>query len=371
MNEVMTLLAKVSAQTEASKKAKANLQREFAPNFNPVELMAPGETRLSEVIRWMLDETESHGQGCAFRDQFVTDILQNEPSDWERASVACEVGTEHEYGRIDILMISADQKRRLAIENKPWAGWQKEQLARYLRDQTNYDCDVTVLALIGSADPKNALESHWRENDNGPCPDNVKAFDFHSVADWIEKSAAIARPTRVRDFLFAVAEYCRRYVMNEPADAEIEETATLMRNAGPEILNAAIKISNALPLALTQHIATLVGGTVDKVNGMNVVRYEVDGTPMNFVLFGLNRPWAGLTEKSFVGRLSETLPWARPDSSWHGWNYINNLGDEGAALAGALANQDLERVAALLPALAKVMIDAPSAKAQSTGGLDR
>ncbi|MGB3795931.1 MAG: hypothetical protein WA957_06465, partial [Alteraurantiacibacter sp.] len=70
MSEIVMLLSRVSGAKLERAKARAELQHRFAPDFNPVALMLPGETRLSEVFRWMLDETESHGQGSLFRDRF-------------------------------------------------------------------------------------------------------------------------------------------------------------------------------------------------------------------------------------------------------------------------------------------------------------
>lgn len=351
MSEVLALLARVNAAKHERQKANAAFQKDFAPDFNPVELLAPGETRLSEVLRWLLDEHETHGQGPHFRDYFVSDLVGGKSSDWVGATVACEVVTADGRGRIDVLLSSADGKQRVAIENKPWAGWQEAQLSRYLQDQARAASSVHVLALIGAAEADQELRRHWPD-----CPENVTAHSFDKVATWLEDCAAGVRPDQVRRFLFNTADYCRRFVMNEANPDKGSETAALLVTGGPDLLKAAIDVADALPRALTQQVAHMTGGTYHQVGNAHAVQINRNGIPLSFVLFGTSAAWAGVTGDAFIGQLSQQVVWGNPEAKWPRWAWAKNLGEEGGILANAAAKNDFERAAELLPAVAQVML---------------
>lgn len=355
MSEVLALLARVGAAKHERQKANAAIQKDFAPDFNPVELLAPGETRLSEVLRWLLDEHETHGQGPLFRDHFITDIVGENSQDWVGASVACEVLTADRRGRIDVLLKSADGQKRIAIENKPWAGWQEAQLSRYWEDQSKLAPDVRVLALIGAHDAADEMRRHWPEcNGNG----QVAAHSFETVAAWLEDCAKSVRPDHVRRFLFDTADYCRRYVMNEANPAKGSETAELLISGGSDLLKAAVDVAEALPRALTLQVAHTTGGSYHQVGNFHAVQIHHGGVPLSFVLFGVSAAWAGVTDSAVVGELSSEVAWGSPDKRWLGWAWVKNLGEHGVKLAHAAVTNDFEGAARLLPEVAQVMLKA-------------
>ena len=136
------------------------MAQRFAPNFNPVTLLSPNEITLSEALRWALSENETHGQGRLFLDCFLADLLQEDPEQWAGAKVLAEVSTADRSGRIDLLLLAADSTRSVVIENKPYAGWQTDQLNRYLADQLALRLITRVHALIGGRNPQLAIREH-------------------------------------------------------------------------------------------------------------------------------------------------------------------------------------------------------------------
>lgn len=356
VDSVSVLLAGVAAAERERRRAEAVLASAFAPSFNIVKLIAPGETQLSEVFRWLLDETETHGQGRAFRDLFVAEALGDEPDRWEGARISCEVPTKDGRGRIDLLLESRDGARCVAIENKPWAGWQARQLARYLDDQLLRRTEVRVHALIGGGDPAGELERHWAEWTNEPLPAEVDASGFDMVVAWIEACARAARPDKVRSFLFDLADHCRQSILSEPSMTETRDTADLILAGGEGALHAAHLIAAALPLALTREVARRAGGATETVGSFQTVRVTVDGVPLAFALFGVGAPWAGVTEARYEERLRGEVAWGKPEKLWPRWTYLKRLGGQGGAIVAAAERGDPATVAALIPEVARVLL---------------
>lgn len=356
MSAATRLLSRVTAAGAERARAEAAMAQRFAPGFNPVALLSPGENDLSKVFGWLLDEAGTHGQGPAFRDSFVSDLLNDDPGLWARARLAAEVSTNDGLGRIDLLMESGDASRCVVIENKPWAGWQTNQLRRYLEDQRGCRAEVRVHALIGHADVAGSLKRHWRESSDEPLPAAVTASGFDDVVAWLDRCGAICRAERVRGFLNDLADHCRKAILSEGSMEETTATADLILAGGEEAVSAAQSIAAALPLALTTAAATRVAGIVQIVANQPTVRITINGVPVNFVLFGDVTPCAGVTEKACVPLLTGYRDWGKPERLWPRWQWLKRLGAEGEALTVAANAGDLAAVERLLPIVARAMI---------------
>ncbi|WP_177200197.1 PD-(D/E)XK nuclease family protein [Sphingomonas rubra] len=332
------------------------MAQRFAPRFNAVSLFTPGENNLSAIFRWLLDESETHGQGPLFRSRFINDLLGDDPARWHGARVTTEVTTSDGTGRIDLLMESRDGARCAVIENKPWAGWQTDQLFRYLDDQQNCRTEVRVHALVGHPDASASLNQHWSESTATPLPSTVTASGYDAVVTWLEDCAMICRAERVRGFLNDLAGYCREVILSEPSMEEANETARIILAGGEEALAAARSIAAALPLALATDAARRVAGSVEIVGGNPTVRVDISGAVIHFVLFGDLTPWAGVTDKTRVETLGGTLAWAAPERQWPRWIYVRKIGVDGRSLYDAARTGDLDAVERLLPVVARTMI---------------
>jgi len=115
---------------------KEYTDRFLASDFNLVEIFNPDEVRISRILAELLNPKGKHGQGKLFLKEFI-ETLKGLVSNSETLIgiedlASAKVSTEYSslYGRIDIL-IEFPNKVAIAIENKPWAGEQTEQLQRY------------------------------------------------------------------------------------------------------------------------------------------------------------------------------------------------------------------------------------------------
>ena len=360
---IAALLLRVDAVRGERARAEAALAARLAPAFNAVRLLAPGETALSAAFRWMLDEAADHGQGGRFRDLFFEIVAGEDGANWAGARVAAEVPTRDGRGRIDLLIETRDCHRALLIENKPWAGWQQDQLARYLEDQSHRK-SVRLLALVGGVDdPSREVARHWREDRTDPAkslPDSLVARGYDAVVDWVEACAEIARPPTVRAFLGDLAAYCRYAVLIEAAMTEPGETADLILASGAASIRAALDVEASiyeLLRKLTRVVAEEAGGCLSEVGRHPVARLNVGGVGIAFALFGHygHRSWAGITDPASAHRLRPDLPW-RSEKVWPRFLHIDVVGERGRAAVEAVRAAELAAVAAALPVLAGLMV---------------
>lgn len=147
-------LASVSTELESLKHFETLYAPVLAPHFNAVSCSGPDENRLSKIIAMLLDPKGEHGQGRMFLDNFLQmlkeqdrknelaqqlDILTKhceDPSTIQKTTRMLEVTTDclddqNKQRRIDILLDL--NGFGLAVENKPWAEDQPNQISDYLK----------------------------------------------------------------------------------------------------------------------------------------------------------------------------------------------------------------------------------------------
>jgi hypothetical protein len=111
---------------------RVHTDRLLATRHNVFEYIEPNENALSDLIRDLLDPAGKHGQGDTFLREFINIMKAPVPS-WNSCSIYRENVTsliEHTLRRIDLLIDFGNFG--IAIENKPWAGEQKEQIGDYV-----------------------------------------------------------------------------------------------------------------------------------------------------------------------------------------------------------------------------------------------
>jgi len=138
----------VAAATLAVQVMEARLGRRAAEEFSVMRLAVTREKDLSRIFAHLLDPGETHDQGETFLACLLDELRLNVPDKriegFRSASgIGSRITTEYPTdpiptsdsslikGSMDIVVEFADN-HWIAIENKPWAGQQKEQIARYL-----------------------------------------------------------------------------------------------------------------------------------------------------------------------------------------------------------------------------------------------
>jgi len=205
------------------KETRAALDRARAPRFSAFEAMLPGETVLSRVLRYLLDDRAAHGQESTFLHQFLDLIGCNDCKSRHFHAV-----TEYrirEGRKIDILLRSRDYV--IGIENKPWAGEQDAQCEDYAKDlEWQMPGNWTLVFLApGGREPKTG----------GKFRSSIKLLKYEDLAARLSTSCA-----RIEPFLEDFIRYVRQHICGDAAEPNMSEEIDLFLR--PEHLDVTLKI---------------------------------------------------------------------------------------------------------------------------------
>jgi hypothetical protein len=228
------------AGSQAATSAVAELH---SPLFDVFELLSPGETDLSRIIGWLLDPRATHGQ----RDKFLTLFLQHADLDGldlgTDPRVRLEAPTERGR-RIDILVVGPNAA--LAIENKPWARDQIDQMRDYHIHLDRHPSHCLVY-LSGSADrgPSPAsLPSDLRGERTSR--DELKLMAYSDLLPWLSDCEAACRSAKVGSFLGDFQRYVARMFMGVEDMDKHNEIIELV-GADQGLIEAAADVAAAWP----------------------------------------------------------------------------------------------------------------------------
>ena len=210
------------------------IEQTKAPRFNPLDFLRTDELGLSNIIRWMLDSRETHGQGHLFLREFLTSfgIDTNASTEGARAVTEAVTNLLDTPGRIDVLVEFGGFA--LAIENKPDAGWQKDQVRRYLEQLSlGHPAAGHHLAVIkGYAGdlPSDQLTQDEREYliNEGFLTDS----DYTQLKDWVETCVEKSECEAVSHFLRHFVKYISKRFEGAGLSHMDREVLSLIESGG-------------------------------------------------------------------------------------------------------------------------------------------
>jgi hypothetical protein len=215
-------LSTASLVLDISRDAARTINESIAPDFSLVDLLMPDEVRLSNLIAELLNPNGRHGQGGRFLQVFLTllakatsetAVIRRTSAAWNSSAsiiVRREVPTIHipDRGRrMDILI--EGMGHGLMIENKPWAGDQRAQLADYASDlRARFGENFTIVYLTrGGTDPSSQSippdiwQSHM-EAGRAASMSYVSPF-----LEWVAECEKVCRAEPVRAALRDIARF--------------------------------------------------------------------------------------------------------------------------------------------------------------------
>lgn len=171
-------------------------------------LIRTDEAVLSNIFAQLLDPSGLHSQGESFLRVFLeltglTHRCQGSPR-VERESRMTHIARE--FRKMDILLDFKDNA--VAIENKPWAIEQEEQIGAYvahLRERYGDDRYIVVY-LSGSGEPPTSIDNTEYELLRRTQQLVVVAYN-PTLIEWITRCYQVCRAERVRWFLDDVMRY--------------------------------------------------------------------------------------------------------------------------------------------------------------------
>lgn len=180
------------------RQATANLDLYLARRFTFFHFVDLDENRMSDVFAYLLNPDETHGQGELFLREFLSDVpLEWLPeSGWSRVSIGREVITsriENWNRRIDIEIAFqiADSWVAIAVENKPWAGDQDQQLSDYARHlEKMYKGRFKLIYLTPNGEKPSGASIASEERKKR---EDAKQLDYASIRDWASDNGWLKR----------------------------------------------------------------------------------------------------------------------------------------------------------------------------------
>lgn len=236
--DAVGLLERVVQWNEVNALAKSRYQAELAPDFNLMDWLKNDELALSRYLRFLLSPNETHGQSELFLKGFISLIEKNEHispitigGKLYKVRVDYEVTIEN--GRkIDLLLTSPDGV--IAIENKPWAEDQKNQLRDYAQWLNKYE-RPWVLVYLCNDEP-----GEWTLPDSTPekLKRNILTISWDSVVEWLNMSLLHVRAGAVRIFIEAFIKYINQSINGNFIMSNRSELTTLIRKDSRTIESA-------------------------------------------------------------------------------------------------------------------------------------
>jgi len=200
---------------EIASTAQERIDLYVATTFSVFSYFKENEGVISRIFADLLDPNGSHGQGTAFLRCFLNEVDVGGKKHIRQLAAYgnltnCRVETEHSFTvsgrsrRIDIVLRFGDLW--IAIENKPWAGEQADQVSEYIGYVHDSDPGACILYLSGDGEDAKTAPSNKTQYLTVPYG---RQNDGPSVENWITECLAVSQADRVRWFLRDISDYIK------------------------------------------------------------------------------------------------------------------------------------------------------------------
>ena len=277
----------------------AELDRQLARRFNVLDYLRTSEMGLSRVIADLFNPSASHGQGLLFLDQFLRGLQRSSEDGGRPLDLTQGYGDDGWTVREDSVRVRVERvippgRRRLdisvefegidgrlrclAIENKPYAGDQHQQVHAYLdflegryghKQEGNPTGHLLIYLSPTGEGPsewsidKTRLERELKERDFAVMGYSVGAFTEsspsadiesdsarlvldYSLAQWFRACRMACDVERFRSFFHDAESYCeRRFGGVTVTDATTQKVVSFLKQ--PDNYEVAIAVHRAWP----------------------------------------------------------------------------------------------------------------------------
>ena len=208
INQVVDSLISINQVIENFRVQREKNELYDSNRFNPFQFLRTNEMGLSKILAFLLDPTETHGQGDLFLNSFLKFINKHQFLAYQKVNIYLEKITKEENdeitnettnknGRHDIFIEGIlDNKRSwvISIENKlQGAIDQPKQMHTYAKDLKNYVSDsyfLIYLPIFSNNPPEKSIsEDEWAE-----LMSNKKAMVLSAsmLIQWLDNTVIIA-----------------------------------------------------------------------------------------------------------------------------------------------------------------------------------
>lgn len=180
-------------------------KKEITPNFNLVNLISPKELQLSRIIGEFLNPNGTHEQGSLFLDLFLNKFYKEIKVPKENVTVELELA-QNVNGQIDIV-IDFNNKFGIAIENKPFADDQNEQIVRYVEYLENKYSENYLMIYLSSLG-QNPTERSLTQKEKERLGAKFSILSYKDINDWLlNSSKELKKAKRLKTLILEFVEY--------------------------------------------------------------------------------------------------------------------------------------------------------------------
>ena len=225
-NDLERFFLELAPRLETARVLDRELDRQLARRFNVLDYLRTDELGLSRVVADLLNPEGNHGQGAVFLQLLLDKLGFKVDGKIGSSRVDVEL-TIKDHRRLDVA-VRIDERHCLAIENKPYAADQPDQVKDYLKWLEQYDKRMLIyLSPTGAGPAEHSIGEadlvELRKHDDPrrfaimpyhPAADLDDGFnDFRlpfSLADWLADCRKSCDVDRLRWFLREAETFCQR-----------------------------------------------------------------------------------------------------------------------------------------------------------------
>ncbi len=265
--EYQRFFAELAPRLVTARALECELDRNLARRFNVLDYLRDDELGLSRIIADLFNPKANHGQGALFLRTFLASLDRSkEGHHWpnlDETPITVEVERVITADRridVSVQIGGGDAAHCLAIENKPYAGDQENQVKDYLKFLKEKYVDRFLLIYLSPTGEgpsegsirKTELDENWKGRFAiMPChrgeeehADGFEAFRMpYSLADWLGECRKSCEVDRLRWFLRDAETFCHRtfggQVMTTHCETEVVRDFLLSEPFNPENLKTA------------------------------------------------------------------------------------------------------------------------------------
>jgi hypothetical protein len=261
-----------------------------APDFRALSLLNPDENGLSDILAELLDPRASHGQGETFLNLFSSRCGSVGKHPKDRVTVhreSCTVFIANQRRRIDLLIDGG--MWGIGIENKPWAGEQKDQLQDYADDlEKRFGKNFLLIRLTGQDVDATSMDPARQKQLSAQGKFASWRYAVDLIA-WVSECRQHCQAPRVATFLDEFSRYITVEFLtatNPRADMERKYLLPALESIlkkDPSQLQSAAAIAEVFPELRQKFVGQLFDEIEEDVLKALKSGWKADRTPGDFV----------------------------------------------------------------------------------------
>lgn len=223
-----TFFRVVGHNLAAQEKSRLRHDKKLTTGFNVFHFIEPDENRLSDVLAFLLNPKDTHGQGDLFLRLMFNQLgVHADAKHTQHATVRREASTDripNSRRRMDILV---EAGAWLAIENKIDAYEQPKQVKDYLEHLqgcTRAGAEQAVLIYL-SPNGRPPESVNFLAMETLTTSGKLHCWSYHvELREWMERCRQDCAAPRIRAFLTDLMAYIEVQFQREPMNSpEIED----------------------------------------------------------------------------------------------------------------------------------------------------